>query len=316
MFKKLKIKSVFLISLFIIVVLISAYGILLISSVRTTLEESLITRGKNEIATLTHIQTIRHVQKDIFFEQDVAKTQAVFNEFFKEIDTEEILRIKVWDRNARIIAANDPTIVGATFADNTQFIRAMTGEVMVTIKEPLGNEGAAEMGYGQLMEVYVPITYDDGEIIGVIETYTILDNLNTQITHSQKKLLFKIVGISVPLILLISILFFILYRSMYSRIHTLIIHMRTIGSGNLENKIAITSNDEISEIATAINNMTEALNTSLVTKSELEKEVHNRTEELHKKMQEMENLNKFMTDRELKMIELKEEIAKLKSEQK
>ena len=50
------------------------------------------------------------------------------------------------------------------------------------------------------MEVYVPIINSEGEVVGIIETYTILDNLNTQIKNTQNDLIFKIIAVSVPLL--------------------------------------------------------------------------------------------------------------------
>jgi len=47
---------------------------------------------------------------------------------------------------------------------------------------------------------------------------------------------------------------------------------------------------------------------------ELEKKVEERTRELKEKIKELENFNKLAIGRELKMIELKEEIARLKKE--
>lgn len=49
-------------------------------------------------------------------------------------------------------------------------------------------------------------------------------------------------------------------------------------------------------------------------KNELEIEVENRTKELKEKIKELEELNEIMTGRELRMIELKDEIRKLKDE--
>ena len=46
----------------------------------------------------------------------------------------------------------------------------------------------------------------------------------------------------------------------------------------------------------------------------LEKMVEERTKELQKKVQELEKLNKLATGRELKMVELKKEIVRLKIE--
>lgn len=50
-------------------------------------------------------------------------------------------------------------------------------------------------------------------------------------------------------------------------------------------------------------------------KADLEKTVEQRTVELQKKIKELEKMNRFMTDREIKMVELKNEMEKIKKEQ-
>ena len=70
-----------------------------------------------------------------------------------------------------------------------------------------------------------------------------------------------------------------------------------------------------SELAEKIDYFSEKEKELSVQKSELENMVKNRTAELQKKVTEAERLNKLMLSRELKMIELKREINKLKGEQ-
>ncbi|MCZ6583276.1 MAG: hypothetical protein O6761_08950, partial [Thaumarchaeota archaeon] len=46
-------------------------------------------------------------------------------------------------------------------------------------------ENIGELGYQQLMEVYVPISLSSDEIDGVIETYTRLDFVNQTVEKSN-----------------------------------------------------------------------------------------------------------------------------------
>ncbi len=77
-----------------------------------------------------------------------------------------------------------------------------------------------------------------------------------------------------------------------------------IAKGNLSRRVSIKTQDEISEVANAFNKMADKL---IKEKINIEKKVKDRTLELEK-------MNKYMTGRELKMIELKKEIKKAKKE--
>ena len=76
-----------------------------------------------------------------------------------------------------------------------------------------------------------------------------------------------------------------------------------ISLGNLTYQIIIQKDDEIGELSQNINAMNKSIKEA---KENIEKKVSERTKEL-------EDLNKFMTGRELKMMELKQEIEKLKA---
>ncbi len=76
--------------------------------------------------------------------------------------------------------------------------------------------------------------------------------------------------------------------------------------------------DEVDKLANAFNQMTIDIKKGKQKledySSKLEQQVEDRTSTLSEKMKELEQMNKFMVDRELKMVELKKEIEKLKRE--
>ncbi len=86
-----------------------------------------------------------------------------------------------------------------------------------------------------------------------------------------------------------------------------------IMSGESAGRIAIQTNDEIGQLAGALNMMTAEMES--VNKG-LEATVKKRTAELDQKLDELQKLNKAMVGREIKMIELKREIDRLTAERK
>jgi nitrate/nitrite-specific signal transduction histidine kinase len=80
---------------------------------------------------------------------------------------------------------------------------------------------------------------------------------------------------------------------------------KIVGKGNLNHKIKIKKRDEMGELASSFNDMTEKLQNLYNT---LDKKVKIRTKELEKTNEKLETINKFMIGREIKMAELKKKI--------
>ena len=95
-------------------------------------------------------------------------------------------------------------------------------------------------------------------------------------------------------------------RSISNPIKKLQRGIKIVKKGNLNYKVGIDSRDEIGQLSRDFDKMTGSLKK---TRAGIEKKVIERTTELEK-------MNEHMTGRELKMIELKKEIAELKKELK
>jgi nitrate/nitrite-specific signal transduction histidine kinase len=89
--------------------------------------------------------------------------------------------------------------------------------------------------------------------------------------------------------------------------------------GDLDTPIVKTSKDEIGELAETLNKMRKEVKESRKDLEQankgLEQLVDQRTQELQTKLAELERLNRFMIDREIKMVELKNELSRLKEQQ-
>ncbi len=104
----------------------------------------------------------------------------------------------------------------------------------------------------------------------------------------------------------------LLSRLIVRRLRELRNATHAVAEGNLDYTITSVGGDEIGDLADAFIDMTGKLREShtvlTVRNSELEKAEH----ELKKRLDETETINKHMVDRELKMIELKKEVASLR----
>lgn len=84
---------------------------------------------------------------------------------------------------------------------------------------------------------------------------------------------------------------------------------KKIADGDLDERVPIHSNDELGVLANVFNGMAESIKNS---QANLETKVLERTASLDQKIEQLDTLNKHMIGRELRMVELKKEIAKLK----
>ena len=85
----------------------------------------------------------------------------------------EVVRVKVWDRDATVVWSDEPRLIGQRFADDNELKEALAGEVTVEIKTLDGREHAYERPrFTTLAEVHVPIvSKTTGRVLGVVEVY-------------------------------------------------------------------------------------------------------------------------------------------------
>jgi len=120
---------------------------------------------------------------DDFQPQNFTEKKIVFTNYFMNLKNEETVRLKVWAKDGTIIYSDDDELFGKNFKDNPRFQTSINGDVTSEIKDPIDPENISELGYGQLMEIYIPITLDTIEPIGVIELYFSLDSINNSVAE-------------------------------------------------------------------------------------------------------------------------------------
>jgi nitrate/nitrite-specific signal transduction histidine kinase len=228
--------------------------------------------------------------------KDVAKLEELINE---KVEHAEILKKDAVLYSTQSIPPAERNAVIAPSIDE-----AFTGiETILHLNEN-----------GRPILVYISPLIVNNKIVGVVR----IDLSNEQ---TQKRvtdfLLFVIFIVAASLLICYFLIAILLTNTVLRNIKNLTDSAELLEEGDLNKPIVAQSNDEIGELAETLERMREEVKNSRQSledaNKDLEKQVADRTVELQSKFDELEHLNRFMIDREIKMVELKEQIAHLKN---
>jgi diguanylate cyclase (GGDEF)-like protein len=89
-----------------------------------------------------------------------------------ELGSEDVTRIKLWNRGGTVVYSDDPALVDKRFPIGDELKEAFDGEVASEISHLDRAEQAADRHYDELVEVYVPLHFKaGGGIAGAFEIY-------------------------------------------------------------------------------------------------------------------------------------------------
>jgi len=84
----------------------------------------------------------------------------------------DVVRIKVWSSDSRVVYSDDPALIGRTFPASHELEDALKGESVSEVSDLTKAESAQDRRYGQLLEVYVPLRFSPtGPPAGAFELY-------------------------------------------------------------------------------------------------------------------------------------------------
>lgn len=147
-----------------------------------------------QIVTADYINTKAHerLSPANFQDPDFFGQYETFEVFMGLITTKEIIKIKVFNADDDIIFSTSRNDIGQK-TDSKNYKKALTGQIATNIKAPIDEAANIDIaGYKQVMEVYVPILYDN-KIVGIIETYYKMDFINEDISETTKAIVTLIV---------------------------------------------------------------------------------------------------------------------------
>lgn len=267
--------------------------------------------------------------------KDVAKLQSnIYKLIWLNPDITKINISLPTSEGMKIIASNDTRIIGSLAAteNNLSF-----NQGIVLTKTLLRPDGNREL-------IVVTPVHVGGQTVGTYDIGLSLETEEKALTQQQKQLIILIVAI---LLFILVTLFGLIRKTVISPILEIKEGLGIIGRGNLSWRLTPRSSDEIGDLVRGLNKMTAKLESSYseleekieertkeleeakavlevkvkartrelesLTKS-LEEQVKERTKELQEKVNELEKFHKLAVGRELRMIELKGEIKKMKKE--
>jgi diguanylate cyclase (GGDEF)-like protein len=103
----------------------------------------------------------------------------------------EIARIKIWNRDARVVYASDHPIIGQLFPPSEELQRALSGGTASEISDLRKAENATDRSFGQLLEVYTPLSFASGRpVAGAFEVYLPYRPIRAAIDHDTTRLTF------------------------------------------------------------------------------------------------------------------------------
>lgn len=257
----MKIKTGITIWLTIVIAIVVVVGVIMSYFVADYFKQTILNRDVESNAKFIAIQARQHLTADDYLPQDFEKKSGKFSQFFNEVNTDEIVRIKVWSTDKTVVYSDEKDIVSKTFHDNDELNESFEdgGHVVTEISDLTKAESAEDKKFGQLIEMYIPIKSDSGKIIGVIETYASMNPVNTYIENANK-IIYTITMIGIGVVGVVILLTFGTFRK--NVIKPIIdIHSQTklIQDGKLDIKFSSTGYDEVRKLGNEIELMASKL---------------------------------------------------------
>lgn len=163
--------------------LLSLLIIALITALQVTVQRMLLREDLLEWERTTSATTIRSDANALLRSEDFARWQSReaqerFDLFFRRtLSNPEILRVKVYDAEMRVVWSDEPRLVGTRFPDNPRLALALKGQTVAHLEHAGESENVYEKGFDEIVELYIPLSFATGgtpgtaSIAGVVEVY-------------------------------------------------------------------------------------------------------------------------------------------------
>lgn len=302
-----KVSSIIKFALIIIAVFAVLIGLLFIIEQRV-LEDAFV----EQTVTFVASHVLEHTE--IFSKEDFGSvanelTREKFENYTHMVGAQNIIRVKIWNFEERVIFSDDESIIGQTFYDNPALKRALSGETATEMEVP---ENLTDSGYGKLLEVYVPVfkNGDSKKPIGVVEAYFDLMWIEQTIDRVRWVVIYVTGFMMLGSVVLLLVALRIMIQNPISELTKA---AREIEGGNFSYRVAKRTEDEIGRLADAFNHMAARIENYY---ADLSEEVKQKTKNLNftlntlkKNNAELENTKKTMLDA-LENLRIEKELIK------
>ena len=119
-----------------------------------------------------------------------------------------IARVKIWSADSTVVYSDDTSLIGQKFPTEPDLREALDGETSSDISDLNEAENVAEQKFGQLLEVYIPLRFNEQKPAGAFELYLPYGPIAKGIASDTRRLWAVTLG---GLVLLYLLLFRIVY---------------------------------------------------------------------------------------------------------
>jgi len=142
------------------------------------LRDDILERERVHGANAIRIEAYGVLERDDFIRWQTPGAQERFERFFRRAFlSPDVLRVKLYDAERRIVWSDEPQLVGRRFSDNTRLAAALQGTTLVHLERATAAENLFERGFRETLELYVPLSASPGSapgtarVAGVVEVY-------------------------------------------------------------------------------------------------------------------------------------------------
>lgn len=177
---------------------LSVVTIGLITGIQVTVQWALLRNDLLEWERTVSADAIRteahgRLRPEDFIRWQSPEAQARFEDVFRHALLQlEILRVKVYDSQMRIIWSDEPRLVGSRFTENKNLAQALRGETIAHLERAAKAENLYERQFKESVELYVPISFARGStpgtaaVAGVVEVYKNPSRALANLEHDRR----------------------------------------------------------------------------------------------------------------------------------
>lgn len=255
-------------------------------------------------------------QKEVVDEDLSAKLKS----FSQAIADPSVFRVKIWDSHWQIVYSDLDQLIGTGRDEDFEYADAFMKDADFHWSVVGSGQGETESGFGQHIDVVIPITNTVGDVKYLVELFVSTSVLTNRIQSTVTQIVYFLIVTGAVFLLA---MYLVIHIAVIRRVKFLEKAVNIISQGDLSYEVTSKSGDEIGSLQRNFNNMRIQLKdyTSKLNDSKQQLEQSNKTltkqgEQLQDQLEQLEKFRQLTVGRELKMIELKKEIADLKNTQK
>lgn len=146
----------------------------------SNIKQAAIEKRKAETAAFLQKRAAALLKAEDFTAGDPALRQQSFQSFFDAVQSPDLVRMKIWNRDFTVVWSELRELIGQRFSDNHEVQEALEGKIEFELAESK-DEQVSERAFQALSETYVPFFNAKGEVVGVFEVYQPVTTLNEEI---------------------------------------------------------------------------------------------------------------------------------------